>query len=218
MRILVIGAGGVGGEVAKRLSDAGHSVTVVDLSEERILGLSSEADVEGVVRDATDPSLYDEIDLSSYDIVIAATDRDEVNLFVSSLARLYGVSRVLVRVRKSQTAKLLHMLGIDAIVSEHQIAANLIYSFIEGRYGLVQLVPVLSGDFIMISATVGPTSPVRGKRLSEVARMLPKGVTILMVYHDGDFIDPGELGVLDEGMILIMLARKDLAEEVARLF
>ncbi|MCE4621049.1 MAG: TrkA family potassium uptake protein [Desulfurococcales archaeon] len=218
MRILVIGAGGVGGEVAKRLSDAGHSVTVVDLNEERILALSSEADVEGIVRDATDPSLYDEIDLSSYDVVIAATDRDEVNLFVSSLAKLYGVSRILVRVRKPQTVKLLHMLGIDAIVSEHQIAANLIYSFIEGRYGLVELIPVLSGDFIVVSATVGPTSPIRGKRVSEAKKMLPGGTTILMVYHDGDFIDPSELGVIDEGMILIMLARRDQAEEVAKLF
>jgi trk system potassium uptake protein TrkA len=219
LRILIIGAGGVGGEAAKRLSERGHSVTVVDKDEERILRLSNEADIEGIVRDATDPSLYDEVDLSSYDVVVAATDRDEVNLFVAALAKFYNVNRIIVRIRKPATARLLNMLGINFIVSEHQIAASIIYSIIEGYYRITELVTSLTGDFILVSGLIRSTSPLRGKRLSNIiSDLASKGAKVLGVYFNGRFLDPDDVGTLEEGMLLIMLVHKDFVDKVSQLF
>ncbi len=219
MRILVIGAGGVGGETAKRLSERGHSVTVVDKDEEKILRLSNEADVEGVVRDATDPSLYDEVDLSSYDVVVAATDRDEVNLFVAALAKFYNVNRVIVRIRKPATARLLNMLGVSFIVSEHQIAANIIYSLVEGYYRITELVSSLTGDFVLVSGLIRPTSPLRGKRVRDVMDDLKEVSTkILGIYLNGNFLEPEDVGTFEEGMLVIMLVHKDFVDKVSQLF
>jgi len=219
MRILVIGAGGVGSEVAKRLSERGHSVTVVDKDEVKITEVTREADVEAIVRDATDPSLYDEVDLTNYDVVIAATDRDEVNLFVAALAKFYNVNRIIVRIRKPATARLLNMLGISFIVSEHQIAANIIYSLVEGYYRLAELIPSLTGDFVLMGGLVRPTSPVRGKRLASVIKDLESMNTrILSVYFNGRFLEPEDVGILDEGMLLIMLVHKDFVDKVSQLF
>ncbi len=215
----MIGAGGVGGEAAKRLSEIGHSVTVVDKDEEKILRLSNEADVEGIVRDATDPNLYDEVDLSSYDVVVAATDRDEVNLFVAALAKFYNVNRIIVRIRKPATARLLNMLGINLVVSEHQIAANIIYSLVEGYYRIAELVSSLTGDFIVIGGLVRSTSPLRGKRLNEVIRNLTGiGTKLLGIYFNGKFLEPEDVGTLEEGMLVIMLIHKDFVEKVSQLF
>jgi len=219
MRILVIGAGGVGGEAAKRLSERGHSVTVVDKDEEKILRLSNEADIEGVVRDATDPSLYDEVDLSSYDVVVAATDRDEVNLFVAALAKLYNVNRVIVRIRKPATARLLNMLGISFIVSEHQIAANIVYSLVEGYYRITELVSSLTGDFLLVSGLIRSTSPLRGRRVRDVMNNLKEIDTkILGVYLNGNFFEPEDVGTFEEGMLVIMLVHKDFVDKVSQLF
>jgi trk system potassium uptake protein TrkA len=219
MRILVIGAGGVGSEVAKRLSERGHSVTVVDKDEVKITEVTREADVEAIVRDATDPSLYDEVDLTNYDVVIAATDRDEVNLFVAALAKFYNVNRIIVRIRKPATARLLNMLGISFIVSEHQIAANIIYSLVEGYYRLAELIPSLTGDFVLMGGLVRPTSPVRGKRLASVIKDLElMNTRILSVYFNGRFLEPEDIGILDEGMLLIMLVHKDFVDKVSQLF
>jgi len=215
--VLIIGAGEVGRLLARRLSEIGHSVTVVDKSEERIVRLSDEADVMGVVRDATDPLLYSEIDLSSFDVVVAATDRDEVNLFVAAVARLHRVHRVFVRVRNPETSRLLSMLGVENIIAERQIAANILFSYIQGHYSIVELLPALQGDFLVVSGVVRATSPVRGKSMSEVDSMMPRGARILLVYHDGEFRDPRDVPYLEEGMMPIIIARRDVLREVARL-
>ncbi len=217
MRILIIGAGEVGRLLAKRLSEIGHSVTVVDKDEERIVSLSDEADVMGVVRDATDPSLYDEIDLSTYDVVVAATDRDEVNLFIAAIAKMYRIPRIFVRVRNPETSRLLSMLGVEGVIAERQIAANIIFSYIQGQYSIVELIPALQGDFLIVSGVVRSTSPLRGKSLRELEKVLPRGSKLLLVYHEGEFKDPREVPYLEEGMMPIIITRRDVLRDVAKL-
>jgi len=217
VRILIIGAGEVGRLLAKRLSEIGHSVTVVDKDEERIVSLSDEADVMGVVRDATDPSLYDEIDLSTYDVVVAATDRDEVNLFIAAIAKMYRIPRIFVRVRNPETSRLLSMLGVEGVIAERQIAANIIFSYIQGQYSIVELIPALQGDFLIVSGVVRSTSPLRGKSLRELEKVLPRGSKLLLVYHEGEFKDPREVPYLEEGMMPIIITRRDVLRDVAKL-
>ncbi|MEB2837098.1 MAG: TrkA family potassium uptake protein [Desulfurococcales archaeon] len=217
MRILVIGVGEMGKILAKRLSEIGHSVTVVDKDEDRVVAVSDEADVMGIVRDATDPRLYEELDMSSFDVVVAATDRDEVNLFVAAIARMYRVPRVFVRVRNPETARLLNMLGIEGVIAERQIAANIMYSYIQGYYSIVELIPALQGEFLVVSGVVRSTSPLRGKSIREAEKMIPRGARLLLVYYEGEFRDPREVAYLEEGMMLIFIARKDVLREVAKL-
>jgi trk system potassium uptake protein TrkA len=217
VRILVIGAGEVGRLLARRLSEIGHSVTIVDKDEDRIMTLSEEADVLGIVRDATDPRLYEELDLSSFDVVVAATDKDEVNLFVAAIAKMYRVPRIFVRVRNPETARLLTMLGVEGIIAERQIAANILFSYIQGQYSIVELIPALQGDFLIVSGVVRATSPLRGKSMREVEKMLPKGARLLLVYHNGEFRDPREVAYLEEGMMPIFISMRDSLRELARL-
>jgi trk system potassium uptake protein TrkA len=218
VKVLIIGAGEVGRLLARRLSEIGHSVTVVDKDEDRIVTLSDEADVMGVVRDATDPRLYEEIDLPSFDVVVAATDRDEVNLFIAAVARLHRIPRIFVRVRNPETARLLTMLGVESVIAERQIAANILYSYIQGYYSIVEMIPALQGDFLIVSGVVRPTSPIRGKSLREVEEKLPRGARILLIFHEGDFHDPSDVPYLEEGMMPIIIARREVLREVARLF
>ncbi len=218
MNVLIIGAGGVGSLLAKKLSEAGHSVTVVDKDDDKISRISAEADVEAIVNDATEPTLYDEIQMDSFDVVVAATDRDEVNLFVATLARMYGVERVFVRVKNPHTARLLRMLGITGVVPEPQLVANVLYSFIHGYYGVVELIPALTGEYSVVALLVKPTSPARGKRTEEVAREIEQaGGRLLLVFYDTRFMEPEEVPVIEEGALLVILASRDALRRITQL-
>ena len=86
MRILIIGAGDTGRHLAKMLSGKGNEVIVVDKDKDKCKLVAEEADVLAINKDATDLSLYEEVDLRKLDVMVAATDKDEVNLFVALIA------------------------------------------------------------------------------------------------------------------------------------
>lgn len=215
MKILIIGAGRLGSHLAQLLSRLGHDITVVDKDEDKILNTLKIADVDGYARDVTDPRFFEEIDLSTYDVIVAATDRDEVNLFVASIARLYNVERIFVRAKNSQTTSLLSMIGVEGVVVEPLIAANILFSLIQGKYELVNLVSSLSGGFYLVSGVVREASPLRGKLISHAIEegLIPSSVKILAVFDGERFYDINEAPPLEPGFVVIALvSEKSLRE------
>ncbi|MCE4624348.1 MAG: TrkA family potassium uptake protein [Desulfurococcales archaeon] len=219
MRILIIGAGRVGSHLAERLSKLGHDITVVDKDERKILSVINIADVEGLSRDVTDPRFFEDIDLSSYDAIVIATDRDEVNLFVASIARLYNVERIFVRAKNTQTISLLNLIGVESVIVEPLIAANMLYSLIQGKYELVHLVSALTGEFFLVAGAVRETSKIRGKILSHIMdEEIPKGVKILAVFDGENFYDPTEAPPLEPGHVVVALVSNRSLKEFNELF
>uniref|UniRef100_A0A7J3ZKP2 TrkA family potassium uptake protein n=1 Tax=Fervidicoccus fontis TaxID=683846 RepID=A0A7J3ZKP2_9CREN len=216
MRVLVVGAGNVGGLLAKLLSMHGNDVIVVDKDEGKIRSVQREADVMGIVRDATDPALYDEIDLASMDVVVAATDRDEVNLLVATLAVESGVPRVIVRTRSPKIAKIMERVGVEYTITGPAVVAKLILAIIEGRFQAVPLIPVFAGDYVLASITISETDSSVGKTLGELS--VPEGVRLLAVFDGENFLEPSGGLEIAPNSIIIALVRRDMLEEFERVF
>ena len=155
MRILIVGAGKLGSLLAKKLSEKGHDVIVIDVDRQRAEQVAAEADVAAYARDATDPSVYDEINLANIDVVVATTNRDEVNLFVALMAREYGVSRIIVKVRDARIGQIITRMGIaEHVIVEPQVISSIVEGFIEGKYNIVELAPVFVGGFRLVTITL----------------------------------------------------------------
>jgi len=219
LKVLIIGAGRVGSHLAQLLSNLGHDITVVDKNERRILAVMNQADVEGLARDVTDPSFFEEIDLAAYDAVVVATDRDEVNLFVASIAKLYNVERIFVRAKNPQTVTLLNMIGVESAVVEPVIAANIIFAHLQGRYEIVNLVSSLSADFFLVAGVVKETSRLRGKLPAHAMEegLIPGSVRLLAVFDGEKFYSIDEAPVLDVGHVVIALVTEKGLKEFSEL-
>ena len=219
MKILIIGAGRVGSALAAQLVKSGHSVTVIDKDASKVESPET-VDAEFLVRDATDPKVYEELELRDYDVVVAVTDKDEVNLFVAAVAKLYNVNKIYVRAKNPETSRLLRLLGVEGVVVAPLVTANILYSLIEGRYRLVRVVDTLIGEFHIASATVRETSPVRGLKPADIERkgMLPEGVKILSIYHEGVFYEPEEAPPLEPGYVVIALVHEESLKKFSELF
>ncbi len=218
MRILVIGAGKLGSLLAKRLSEKGHEVIVVEKDENRAREIAEQADVEAFVRDATDPSVYEEVNIASIDAVLAVTNKDEVNLFVAMMAREYGVQRIIVKVRDSRIAQIASRIGIaEYVVVEPKVVGSVIEGVLEGKYSSVDLVPVFAGNFRLVAITINEGSSVEGRLLEEVN--YPKdAVKILAVFDGENFYDPGEIIRLRAGYQVIALVREDKLDDFLKAF
>lgn len=96
--VAVIGCGRLGSTIASALSQQGESVVVIDREEAAFSNLSAEYSGFRIQGDAAELSVLREAKLDRADLVCAAADRDNLNLFVAQAAReLFGVGRVAAR-------------------------------------------------------------------------------------------------------------------------
>ncbi len=217
MRILIIGAGNVGSHLAKLLSLRGNEVLIVDKDEKKIDSVQSEADVQGFVRDATDPNLYDDIDLRSIDVLVAATNRDEVNLLAATIANDYGVPRIVARTRTPKIAKIMERIGVEYTITEPIAVAKLMDAIIEGKYHAVSLAPVMTGNYVLASITITENDSSVGKMLSEI--IYPsEGVKLLAVFDGEKLREPVANMELSPNNIVIALVRRDKLEDFEKAF
>ncbi len=98
MRIIVVGAGEVGTYVADRLSRQEHDIALIELDSERFMQVDAELDVLTVNGSGTDPATLKRAGIEEADLLVAATNKDEINLFSALLARQAGVNKTIVRV------------------------------------------------------------------------------------------------------------------------
>ena len=78
MRIIIVGCGKVGSELAGQLSAAGHDLTLIDLSERRLNELSNMYDLATVKGSGTSYHVLREAGVQDTDLLIAVTTHDEI--------------------------------------------------------------------------------------------------------------------------------------------
>ncbi|ALU12414.1 hypothetical protein EYM_03470 [Ignicoccus islandicus DSM 13165] len=206
MKILVIGIGEIGRHIASTLSMRGHDVVAIDKDKHKCEILSREADVSVYNRDATDPKLYEEIELETFDMVIATTDRDEVNLFVAAVAHEYGINKIIVITRTQEAAHLISTLGFATIVIPSSvISAKIVESYVEGQYSLLPVIKTLSGEYSIYTIAISPGDKAVGMKVGELKKELPKESMILAIFDGEKFIEPEDNVIIEENYILILL-------------
>ena len=169
LKIIIVGNGKVGLTLAEQLSKEGHDVTIVDTNFETLKKSSDTLDVMCVKGNGASVSTLDEAGVSTADIVIAATNMDEINMVCCLTAKRLGAKFVIARIRSAEytvgQSSLKEALGIDMVINPEQAtateisrllrfpnAAN-IESFCRGRVELVGF-RLQDGDFL-VGKTLG---------------------------------------------------------------
>ena len=85
MKVLVLGAGRVGGSLAHALQSQGEDVTIVDINGLRLEELGRRIDVQRVLGNAAHPEVLQRAGAYDADIVFATTGADEINMVASQI-------------------------------------------------------------------------------------------------------------------------------------
>jgi trk system potassium uptake protein TrkA len=172
VRIVVVGAGEVGSYVADRLSREGHDIVVIDLDRERLAELNSELDVLTVLGSGTSPTVLAEAQIERADMMVAVTDRDEVNLLACMQAKQVGTASTVARLQDSDLRgpagrQVRDATGVDLVLDPYEQTAGAIHELLVYR-GASDVNELAGGEVLLVGARLAEGAPVVGKKVSDI--------------------------------------------------
>ena len=219
MKIVIVGAGRAGLEVALHLTKIGHAVTVVDQDERVTRRASEQHGLVALSGDATVAAVLEEADIAQSDVVVAMLRRDSDNLAVALLARAAGVERVMVRMRDNAYRSIYAAAGIDRVLSETDLITGSEATAIEHE-AIRHAMLIGNGNAMAFEITVPAGSPVDGLTVMESVKLagFPASCVFAALYRaDGGVEAARGLAVVHAGTTVLLVSRTDDVGKVVHL-
>ena len=214
MRVLVLGAGRIGTHLIRYLShESENKLTVIEKSKVRCKEVSNEFDATIINGDGSSPRILKVADLSNSDLLILATDNDEVNVTAAKYAKKqFGVPRVFAISNSPKNTSRLKDSGADVVVCPVELALHDLESmFFEDKSNTLLDRPEL--DLKIIEGLVPVNARIIGKRLGEVG--LSEKCTVSLVCRNGGYIFPSpELELRSGDRVLLMGESKAVEDSI----
>ena len=225
MKILILGAGQVGGTLAENLANEANDITVVDNDSVRLRELQDRLDIRTMHGRASYPTILKDAGAEDADMVIAVTNSDETNMVACQVTKLlYKTPTTICRVRagaylgkqelfyNKDTEKELDRLRgfpIDVLISPEHLVTQHITRLIEYP-GTLQVLEFSKGlaRLVAIRATQG--GPLVGRELSYLRTHMPKIDTrVAAIFRKDRAIMPQGDTVIEDGDEVFFIAAAD---------
>src|SRR5574341_526731 len=213
MKILIVGAGAVGFNLAKQLSKEGHDISVVEKDPNLVKLITEKLDVFVVSGSASSPITLEEAGIKNADMVLAVTNSDEINMVVCTLSHGYGVKTKIARIRNPEFTDeqpILHQNGfyIDHVINPEKITINSILDII-GTPGAIYVADFTAGDILLRGFNVPPDAPIAGKKLSELKEVESTDSFLIVAIQRNEkmVIPTGETKLMPHDNIFVLVAK-----------
>lgn len=215
-KVMIIGGGKTGYYLAKRLSEYGAYVKIVEISKSRCNYLSNKLDKVMIINgNGADISLLEEENIDEMDAFITATGYDEENLLLALSAKTRGVEDVISKVSHESYKGLIEKLGIDVVLNPLDITASAILRRIRGAKR------VLSSVLLQGQAELMEVYAQEGMRMINVPLKdfdLPDYIIIATIIRGGKTIIPDGNTKIIPGDRVIIVCNLSGIDYVEKLF
>jgi trk system potassium uptake protein TrkA len=176
MNILILGAGEIGLQLSKQLSQEKHNITIVDRDHEHVIKADEQLDAFVVEGHASSYKVLIKADIENIDILAAMTNQDEVNLHACQIAKRVGVHTTIARVRNPELTEPGFILsqkemGTDLIIHPEKETADAIVRLIR-RSSATDVIEFADGKIQLLGIRVELDSPVLRVPLKELGARL----------------------------------------------
>lgn len=227
MRILILGAGVTGASVAEALASEENDIVVVDFRDDLLEALKERFDIATVTGNAAHPSVLEQAGISTMDMVIAVTDRDETNMLACLIINaLYSKPKTIARVRAIDYLKHPSLFSpngipVDIVISPEQIVMNSIRNLIEFP-GVLQVTEFANGLVRLFSVKVVANGDLTGKKIKTLKERLVSGKTrVVAIFRHGETLCVnGEATIETDDEVFFVAPRKEVRrvlEELGKL-
>lgn len=217
MQAVIVGAGEVGFNVARMLSQEGHEVVVIDEDESRVDRVSEQLDALVMRGNGASPKILSEAGVKGADLVVATTSVDEVNITSCLAAKYHGVGRTVARIHnpdyypEDPFAK--NILGIDFVIHTEQVAAEEIKAALLVP-GAINVDSFAGGRIEVAEVILSEDSQAVGRAVRDVG--LPERSLVLGGIRGGEPLMSRGDTVLEAGDHIFLIAEhQSISEAVA---
>jgi trk system potassium uptake protein TrkA len=220
MNIVICGAGQVGYHAAEVLVASGHRVTVIDSRSKPLREIQETLDAATLRGSCSQATVLKEAGVPGADLVVTATDRDEVNLLTASVAKGLGAKQCIARVRargyfEDEGFDYVKHFGVDRIICPEYAAARAIARTLRSP-GAMAIERFARGQIEMQELPVGRKSAAIGRPLSELR--LPPRTRLAAIQRGSNVILPRADSVVERGDVVILLGARPHFSEALELF
>ena len=200
--ILILGLGGVGYYLAKRLVHEGYAITVFESEGAMIRHADGNLDARLLQGNAMSIECWREADAEKMDYLIAVTNNDAVNMMACIIADRFGIPRKIARVRSLEfggddSILKAEDLKIDLIIHPEELAAQEIFRLIKLRAGN-DIIDVAGGEIQVMATRIHEESPLAHRKLKDISKEYPdfpfrvvaiaRGITTLIPGGDHELL------------------------------
>ena len=212
MRVIIIGGGRVGREVADRLEDRGENVVIVD-NDESSVETAREAGFTVRIGDGTNLDALRSAGGGNASTIIAATGDDDTNLLIGRLATTkFEPERVVCRANQPENIEAFDDLGVRVISSSHAIAQEIDNSIERpAMQAWEENIDQSGGGDVQEIILEGER--FEGHPVREVGPELPGRCLIALVTSGGETFVPEADYVLERGDHVTVIGEHDAVRE-----
>ena len=207
--IMIVGGGRIGFQLAQLLDKKSYHVKLIEMEPQRCQEISAKLHRVLVLQGfATDQAFLEQENVGSMDMVIAATNDEEMNILSCLLAKRMGAPKTICRVNKFAYIPLVHAIGIDHVVSPRRSAINSIFPFIR-RGKIISTVSIKGKEAEVLEALALENSEIITGPLKDLK--IPKEALILCLARGDEVIIPsGDTVIQPQDKVIILSSRAQI--------
>ncbi len=227
MKIVIIGAGFTGTQLARKLINEKNDVVLIDNDEETVRHASNRLDCTVIQTDGNSLQNLEEAGIAKADALVAVTDNDEINMITCSLVdAVYPDLLKIARVRNyayyvntaraarhhAETFAKNHrpLYGIDYMIHPDVEAAEAIATAVE--HGAVSdVVAFGDGEYELCRLTVEQGCQMDGIQLKNIRTLTDKKlIVVYLEKEDGASLPSGDTVIHAGDALGVLAGKKDL--------
>ncbi len=220
MKILILGAGQVGGTLAENLAKEAFDVTLVDHDSARLQELASRLDIQTVAGWASHPEVLRKAGADDADMLVAVTSSDEVNMIACQVC--YSLFRTPTKIARVRAGSYLTREGffskehmpIDVLINPEQVVTNHIHELLK-HPGALQVLDFADGRVQLVAMRAYYGGPLVGQELRLLREHMPKADTrVAAIFRRGRAIIPKGDTVLEADDEVFFIAAREHIDAV----
>ena len=206
-KVVIIGAGEVGYNLAKALSKENYDLTVIEIDPDKCQRIANSIDANVIQGDGASQRILQKIDMSDIDYLLALSRIDEVNLVASKSAYEMGTKKIICRLRNTEYSHRNAIIrpeqfGIDHVVYPEKAAKEEIENLIR-QPSVLDLKKYKNGTINMVGILIEASSPLIGRNIINIEKSNPyiPHKTVIIIRQGESFIPNREAIILKDDIV-----------------
>ena len=223
MKIIILGAGQVGGSLALSLANESNDITLVDQNAKVLREIQDRADLQTVIGHAAHPTVLKQAGARDANMIVALTSSDETNMVACQVAyTLFHTPTKIARVRTGDYLSyddlfVQEALPVDVLISPELLVSKYVQNLIE-HPGALQVLNFANGKVQLVAIRANSMSNLVGKPIQKIfSDSNSNDASIVAIYRKHEAVPINEETVVKSGDDLFFVAATAQAKKITTL-